>query len=44
MKNVLLMILLFGKNPKKVNHGGTLLGEKEDLAGILNALLWLPVY
>jgi len=44
MKNVLLTILHFGKNQKKVNRGGTLLGAKGDLAGILNALLWLPLY
>lgn len=34
MKNVHLMILLFGKSLKRVNPGGNLLGEKEDLAGI----------
>ena len=35
------MTLPFGKQQNQENQNGTLLGDKEDLAGILNAQQWL---
>ena len=33
-------ILYFGKPQSQMSQNGSLLGDREDQAGILNALLW----